>query len=164
MRFFFHVHGDVVGAVLFKFAQILVHAAHDLIIVLLGDGGIVHVPQGQLLGQDLEKRVVLIGHDGLVDAALGKGPGGDDLPMVQLRQPRHAMAQAVGEDQALHLVILADAVVAPGGVEHPVADVYQVQQAPELFFCQLDLHENTSIRPERCVIMHSIADSGGKYH
>ena len=30
----------------------------------------------------------------------------------------------------LDLVILADAVVAPGGVEHPVADVYQVQQAP----------------------------------
>ena len=99
-----------------------------------------------------------------MDAALGKGPGGDQLPLIQLRQPRHAVAQAIGKDQALHLVILPDAVIAPGGVKHPVADIHQVQQPPELFLCQLDLHKNTSIWPERCVFMHSIADSGGKNH
>ena len=93
------------------------------------------------LGQNFKERVVLIGHDGLMDAALGKGPGGDQLPLIQLRQPCHAVAQAIGKDQALHLVILPDAVVAPGGVKHPVADIHQVQQPPELFLCQLDLHK-----------------------
>ena len=46
---FVHVHRDVVGAVLLELAQIGVHPRHDLIIVLRRDGGIVHVPQRQLL-------------------------------------------------------------------------------------------------------------------
>ena len=70
---------------------------YRLIVVLRRDGGVVHVPQGQLLGQYLKERGVLIGHDGLMDTAVGKGAGGDQLSLVQLRQGRHAVVQAVGK-------------------------------------------------------------------
>ena len=62
------------------------------------------------------------------------------FPPVQLHQLAHLMMQAVGEDQALHLVVFLDAVVFPGGVDDPVSYVHQVQQIPELLFRQFDLH------------------------
>ena len=80
-----------------------------------------------------------------MDTAVGKGAGGDQLSLVQLRQGRHAVVQAVGEHQALHLVVLLDAVVATGGVQHPVADIHQIQQTPELLFRHVQFHHTTSI-------------------
>ena len=130
---------------LLEFAQIRLHPGHDLVVVLRRDGGIVHIPQGQLLGQYLKERRVLVGHDGLVYTAVGKGAGGDQLALIQLCQRRHAVVQTVGEDQTLHLVILLDAVVAPGGVQHPVADVHQIQQTPELLLRHFQLHHTTSV-------------------
>ena len=123
-----------------EFAHVLLHPLHDLVVILGGGPVGVQVPEGQLLGQDLEEGDVLIGHDGLVDAPLGEGPGGDDLPVVQLDELSHAVVQAVGKNQALHLVVVPDAVVAPGGVEHPVAYVHQIQQPAVLFLCQMQLH------------------------
>ena len=75
-----------------------------------------------------------------MDAALGKGAGGDQLPLVQLRELGHAVLQAVGKHQTLHLIILPDPVVTSGGVEHPVADIHQIQQPPELFLRQFKIH------------------------
>ena len=135
----------MVGAVALKLPQILVHPLHDLVIILLRDGRIVQIPQGKLLGQDLKEHIVLIGHDGLVDAPLGKGTGGDQLSLIQLRQLGHAIFQAMGEYQALHMVIVPDAIVSPGGIEHPVADIYQIQQPPELLLRQFKLHTGTSL-------------------
>ena len=77
-----------------------------------------------------------------MDAALGKGTAGDQLAVIQLRQGGHALSQTVGEHKAFHLIILPDAVVAPCGVQHPVADVYQIQQAPELFLRHFQFHKS----------------------
>ena len=79
-----------------------------------------------------------------MDAAVGKGAGGDQLPLIQLGQRRHAVVETVGEHKALHLIVLLDAVVAPGGVQHPVADVHQIQQTPELLLRHFQLHHTTS--------------------
>ena len=53
--------------------------------------GVIHVPAGQVLGQNIKKDVVFIFNDGLVDASLHKGPGGNNLPLVQLGQIRHPL-------------------------------------------------------------------------
>ena len=54
------------------------------------------------------------------------------------------MVFAQAEKFAFHIVIVGKAVITPGGVEHPVADVYQIQKPSEFFFCQFDLHSNAS--------------------
>ena len=113
-------------AVLVKLGEISVDPLHQLPIVFTGQGFPIHVPQGQLLRQDLIEHHVLILLDGLVDAAVGKGPGGDQLSLIQFHQLAHAMMQAVGENQALHLVVFPDAVVLSGGIDHPVSYVYQI--------------------------------------
>ncbi len=64
---------------LVKLGEISVDPLHQLPIVFTGQGFPIHVPQGQLLRQDLIEHHVLILLDGLVDAAVRKGPGGDQL-------------------------------------------------------------------------------------
>ena len=56
------------------------------------------------------------------------------------------MIHAVGEDQALHLVIVTDAVVPAGGVEDPVADIHHVEKTAELLFRQFDIHNARLLR------------------
>ena len=101
-----------------------------------------------------------------MDAAVGERARGDQFPLGQLRQRGHPVAETIGEDQALHLVIVPDAIVTPGGIEHPVADVHQIQQTPELLFREFDFHTRTSrLHTRRAFSMnHSIADPRGKYH
>ena len=134
------VHQDVVGAVFFKLVDIGLDALGQLLAVGLVDGGIVHVPAGQVLGQDVEKDVVLILHDGLVDAALDEGAGGDGLAPIGLGQDGHALLPGLFKQQALYLVIVPEAVLSSGGVEDPVADVDHVQQTPKFLFAQFQLH------------------------
>ena len=129
-----------------EFAHVMLHPIHDLVVVFLGGPLGIQIPQGKLLCQNFEEGYVLVGHDGLVNAAPGKGPGGDDLPVVQLHQRRHAVIQAVREHQTLHLVVVPDAVVSPGGIEYPVAYVHKVQQAAELLPRQMQIHDETSFR------------------
>ena len=77
-----------------------------------------------------------------MDPPLGKGAAGDQLALIQLCQRSHPLSQTVGEHKAFHLIVFPDAVVAPGGIQHPVADVYQIQQAPELLLCHFQLHKS----------------------
>ena len=123
-----------------KLRDVGVDAAGELSVVVLVDGGVVHVPPGQVLGQDFKKYVVLVLHDGLVDATLHKGPGGDDLSLVQLRQLGHPLQGRPAEEQALHLVVVGEALVPPGGVKNPIPDVHQVQQTAKLLLVQLQIH------------------------
>ena len=45
-----------------------------------------------------------------------------------------------GENLAFQVVVVLEAVIAPGGIEHPVSDVDQIQQTAELFRSQFDVH------------------------
>ena len=110
------IHQDVVGAVLLELGDICVDAAGELGVVGLVNGGVVHVAAGQVLGQNLEKHIVFVLYNGLVDAALYKGAGGDHLPLVQLRQLGHALYGGPAEQQALYLVIVGKALVSAGRV------------------------------------------------
>ena len=65
------VYQDIVGAVLGELGDIGVDTAGELVIVTLVDGSVVHVPAGQILGQDVKKDVVFIFDDGFMDASLG---------------------------------------------------------------------------------------------
>ena len=75
-----------------------------------------------------------------MNPAVGKGPGWNQLPPVQLHQLTHFVLETVGKYQAFHLIVLLDAVIFPGGVDHPVPDVHQVQQIPELLLRQFNVH------------------------
>ena len=68
----------------FKLVHITVHPFYDLTVVFRGDLRIVHVPAGQLFGQDLIENVILIKGDGFVDAALGVGLGGNGGAVLML--------------------------------------------------------------------------------
>jgi hypothetical protein len=73
------------------------------------------------------------------------------------------MGQTLGEHQTFHLVILADTVIAPSGIEDPVADIYQIQQTPELLLCHFDLHMDTPPRRRRGLYcMQQYNRPGGK--
>ncbi len=134
------IHQDVVSAMLLELGDVGVDPAGELGKVALVDGDIIHVPTGQILGQNIEEYVVLILHDGLVDAALCKGAGGDDLPLIHLGQGGHTADQGLAEDKAFYLVVIREALVSPCGVEDPVADIDQVQQAPKLLVGKFQSH------------------------
>ena len=76
-----------------------------------------------------------------MDAAVGKGAGGDKTAPVPLHQLGHPLRDAVGEDLALHLIVFLDTVITSGGIQHPVSYVYQIQQIPEFLVCQFELHK-----------------------
>ena len=116
----------------------------------------VQIPEGQLLGQDLEEGDVLIGHDGLVDAAVGKGAGGHVLPFPFFHQNVHAVAAAQAEELALHVVIILKPLIAAGGVQNPIADVDQIQQSAKLLFRQLNLHGHGLLSQRGIFYGHSI--------
>ena len=74
-----------------------------------------------------------------MDAALGVGPGGDDGSVPGLGQ-----GGGQGENLAFQVIVVLETVIAPGGIEHPVADVDQIQQTAELFWSQFDVHGRPS--------------------
>ena len=105
----------------------------------------------------LKKHRVLIGHDRLVDAALGKRARGDELALIRLDQRHHAVRETVGEDGTFHIVVFEDAVVAAGGVHHPVADIDQIEQTAELLFRQFNIHCDDPLCRKKICIAEIIA-------
>ena len=79
-----------------------------------------------------------------MDAALGKGTRGDQLPLVGLDQRHHAVGEAVGKNGAFHIVVFLNAVIAAGGVHHPIANVDQIEKTAELLFRQINFHSDAS--------------------
>ena len=130
----------------FKFRHIFVHALHNLVVVLSVDLGVIHIPPGKLLGENFIKDVVLVVGDGFVDAALGVGTGGDDGSVPDLAQGR-----GQGEDLAFQIIVILEAILASGGIENPVADIYKIQQASEFLLAQVDLHDDPPLHTHpRC--------------
>lgn len=105
----------------FKFRHIPVHAGYDLVIVVFADFGIVHIPAGKLLRENFVKDIVLIQGDCFVDSTLGVGLRRNHCPFPDFTQGR-----GQGKELALQSVIVLEAVVSPGGIEHPVSDIYKV--------------------------------------
>ena len=131
----------------FKFGDVVIHPGDQFVVILPGDGLVIHIPPGQLLGQNFKEHCILVVHNGLVDAAVGKGTAGDILALPLLHQGVHTLAAAEGEELTLHMVVVFKAVVAAGGVQNPIADIDQVQQAPEFLLCQIDLHGRGLLSP-----------------
>ena len=52
---------------------------------------------------------------------------------------------AQGEQLALNIVIVLEAVVSPGRIEYPVSNVDHVQQHTKFFVGQIDLHRCSSM-------------------
>ena len=85
-----------------------------------------------------------------MDAALGKKPvRGSAVPDTAHVKGAIIPWATLGEHPTLHLIILADAIVATGRIEDPVADIHQIQQTPELLLCHFDLHTDTPPRRRR---------------
>ena len=80
-----------------KFRHIVVHPTQDLPVVLVCDLGIVHIPAGELLSQDLVEDIVLVVGDGFVDASLGISLGGNHSPFPVLGENVHSPAPAQGK-------------------------------------------------------------------
>ena len=118
----------------------------------------------QLLRQYLEEGGVLIGHDGLVDAALGKNLWGiSGTPDTAPSAP--SMGQTLGEHQTLHLIILADAIVAAGRIEDPVADIHQISRRRNCFSVILiSIRIHLHAAEGAFTVCNSITDPVGKYH
>ena len=135
------IHNDPVGAMRVKFREIRVDPLHQRRVVFAGHGLAVQIPQSQLLCQNFIEYRVLILLNGIVDAAVGKGAGGDQISPVLLHQLGHPLRETLGKDSAFHLIVFFDAVVAAGGVENPVSYVYQIQQIPKFLVCQFELHK-----------------------
>ncbi len=124
-----------------KFVDVRVDPGGQLLVIALVDGHVVHIAPRQVLGQDLEKYVILIFHDRLMDAAFGKGAGRNNLPLIQLGQRGHPFLGGAAKEQALHLVVILEAVLAPCGVQDPVSNVRHIQQAAELLSGKLQFHD-----------------------
>ena len=77
-----------------------------------------------------------------MDAAVLKGPRRerDAEPLFHERGQRRTAAQA--ENFAFDPVVLRDAVVSAGGVQHPVADIDHVQKLAELCRGQIYGHRS----------------------
>ena len=89
-----------------------VHAGDKLLVIVVGYRLILHVAPRELFGQNFVEHRVLVIHDGLVDAAVGKGAGGDQISPVLLHQLGHPLRETLGKDSAFHLIVFFDAVVA----------------------------------------------------
>ena len=77
---------------------------------------------------------------GLNDPKTGKEP----FAVVQLRQRGHPLQSGPAEQKALHLIVISEALVAPGGIQDPVPDVDQIQQTAELLLAQFQVHSVAS--------------------
>jgi len=117
-----------------KLGDVIVHTRDERLVIVVGDGLIVHVAPGQLLGQDLVEDGVLIIHDGLVDAPVGEGARRYVRTLIPLDERVHAVAAAKGEELRFQIIIICEAVVAAGRVEDPVTDIDHIQKPAELFF------------------------------
>ena len=124
-----------------KFGDVVVHAGDQLVVVFLGHGLIVQIAPRELLGEDLVENGVLIVHDGLMDAALGKSTRGDVLTLPFFHKRLHALLTAERKQLGFDVVIVLKTIVSACGVEDPVSDIDHIQQPPEFFFCQLDVHD-----------------------
>ena len=49
---------------------------------------------------DISSWVIIIFHNGLMDAALDEGAGGDDFTLPILRQNAHALCSGLGKEKA----------------------------------------------------------------
>ena len=119
----------------FKLCHIPVHPADDFFVIILGNFGIVHVPAGKFFCQYFIEHIVFIQGNGFMNTSFGKSPGGNDGPI-----PDFGQGGTEGEKLAFQVIIVLKAVISPGGVQHPVSDIYQVQQSSEFLGCQIDLH------------------------
>ncbi len=109
------------------------------------------------------KGLLLILLDGLVDAAVRKGPGGS-APPVQLHQLAHLGVQAV---EKIRLSTWSYSWMRSfSRVEFifldPVSYVYQIQQIPELLFRQFDLHGADTSQIDDTVTI--IAETYAEFH
>ena len=68
-----------------ELCQIHVDPLQQMLVVLSGQRLAVQIPQGQFLGQQFVENNVFIGFNGLVDAAVGKGTGGNQLSLILSR-------------------------------------------------------------------------------
>ena len=75
-----------------------------------------------------------------MDAAFGIGAGGNIAAFPLFGEHTHAVVPAQAEELALQIVIDGKAVVAAGGVEYPVSDIYKIQKAAEFLLTQFNLH------------------------
>ena len=80
-----------------------------------------------------------------MDASVLIGLGGESVAVPALRQGLHAVLGGQGEHLLLQLVVVLKTVVAPGGVEDPVAHVDQIQQTAKFLFTQFDVQNDPSL-------------------
>ena len=99
-----------------ELTHILIHPADDLIVIFFCNLGVGHIPAGQFLGQNLIEYIVFVIGDGFMDATLHIGFGGDGDAVPILSQYIHFAIAAKFEELALQIVVISEAVVAPGGV------------------------------------------------
>ena len=81
-----------------------------------------------------------------MDAALLIGTGRENMALPAFHQGAHTMAGTQGEKLLLQQVIVLEAVIPPGGIQNPVANIDHVKHTPELFFAELNLHSVASFR------------------
>ena len=117
-----------------EFRNVVVHAGDKLLVIVVGYRLILHIAPRKLLGQNFIEHRVLIVHDGLVDAAVGKGAGRHIRPLVPFDERIHALLPAQREELGFQIVVIRKAVVPAGRVENPVSDVNHIQKTAELFF------------------------------
>ena len=158
------IDGNVVGAVLTEFGHIGVDPLHQGGVVFVSQRLAVQISQSHFLGQDLIKYDIFIALDGLMDTAVRKGAGGNQLTLLQLHQFAHLVLEAMREDLTFHLIVLFDAVIFTGGVYHPVSYVYQIQQIAELLLRQFDFHWATPPRLQLCDDKMIITKAYVKFH
>ena len=69
-----------------------------------------------------------------------------------------ALQNGFGENQTLHLIVVPETLISPGGVKYPVSDIDQVQQTPELFLVQFKVHGcvSPSCEPKKVSLSYRI--------
>ena len=104
-----------------------------------------HVAPREFLGEYIvEDRVLVVG-DSLVYAALLEFAAGEGVPVPGGVELLPAELRAEGEELLLKVVVVPEAVrLGAGGVQHPVAYIYHVQQPPEFLIRELDVHKPAS--------------------
>ena len=105
---------------------------------------------GKFFRQNLIENIVLVVGNGLVDAAFGIGFGRNIDTVPLFHQNVHFVFTAKGKDLGFQIVIGLEPIISTGGIENPITDIYHIQQKPEFFIGQIDLHGDppcASIRP-----------------